>query len=222
VREQQRSALADQGAKDLQQPWEDPMRSDERQLASEMRAQQAGELPEWRKLAARAPTGQRAKGSIREQRESLPIYKLRGPLMQAIADNRMLVVIGETGSGKTTQITQYLAEAGFAARGKKIGCTQPRRVAAMSVSKRVAEEVGCRLGQEVGYCIRFEDCTSPDTVIKYMTDGMLLRECLISPNLDAYSVIVLDEAHERTIHTDVLFGLCKKVCTPTLHRLLPN
>ncbi|PKK68106.1 ATP-dependent RNA helicase DHX8 [Rhizophagus irregularis] len=105
-------------------------------------------------------------------------------------------------------MTQYLAEEGFANRGK-IGCTQPRRVAAMSVAKRVAEEVGCRLGEEVGYTIRFEDCTSPSTRIKYMTDGMLLRECLLDPDLSQYSVIILDEAHERTISTDVLFGLLK-------------
>ena len=105
-------------------------------------------------------------------------------------------------------MTQYLAEDGYADRGK-IGCTQPRRVAAMSVAKRVAEEVGCRLGQEVGYTIRFEDCTSPETKIKYMTDGMLQRECLVDPDLTAYSVIMLDEAHERTISTDVLFGLLK-------------
>ena len=124
-------------------------------------------------------------------------------------DNQLLIVIGETGSGKTTQITQYVAEAGLASVGK-IGCTQPRRVAAMSVAKRVSEEFGCRLGQEVGYTIRFEDCTSPETKIKYMTEGMLLRECLIDPNLTQYSMIMLDEAHERTIHTDVLFGLMKK------------
>ncbi|CAL8995590.1 unnamed protein product [Prunus brigantina] len=111
---------------------------------------------------------------------------------------------------KTTQVTQYLAEAGNTIMGK-IGCTQPRRVAAMSVSKRVAEEFGCRLGEEVGYAIRFEDCTGPDTVIKYMTDGMLLREILIDENLSQYSVVMLDEAHERTIHTDVLFGLLKKL-----------
>lgn len=236
----------------------------------------------------------------------------------------MLVVIGETGSGKTTQMTQYLAEAGYTSRGK-IGCTQPRRVAAMSVAKRVAEEVGCRLGEEVnhqllplpllimyrhyalryicdtwlcswrqhgalrhcfvarrntaghlseaccgavtitvlvsrlhillsptcapvisvcklsmmpsiqampvlkrqfvsailstclvlqvGYAIRFEDMTGPETVIKYMTDGMLLREALLDDTMAAYSVIILDEAHERTIHTDVLFGLLKGICT---------
>ncbi len=80
----------------------------------------------------------------------------------------------------------------------------------MSVAKRVAEEFGVRLGQEVGYTIRFEDCTSNETLIKYMTDGMLLRECLIDPDLQLYSCIMLDEAHERTIHTDVLFGLLKQ------------
>ena len=103
------------------------------------------------------------------------IYELKHELIQAIHDNLILVVIGETGSGKTTQVTPYLAEAGYTTRGK-IGCTQPRRVAAMSVAKRVAEEFGCRLGEEVGYAIRFEDCTGPETVIKYMTDGMLLRK----------------------------------------------
>lgn len=110
-------------------------------------------------------------------------------------------------------MTQYLAEAGFADKGR-IGCTQPRRVAAMSVAKRVAEEVGCRLGQEVGYTIRFEDCTSPETRIKYMTDGMLQRECLIDPDVSQYSVVMLDEAHERTIATDVLFGLLKSEYYP--------
>ena len=120
----------------------------------------------------------------------------------------VVVVVGETGSGKTTQLTQFLYEDGYC-NGGIIGCTQPRRVAAMSVAKRVAEEVGCRLGQEVGYTIRFEDCTSPETRIKYMTDGMLQRECLIDPDVSQYSVIMLDEAHERTIATDVLFGLLK-------------
>jgi ATP-dependent RNA helicase DHX8/PRP22 len=103
---------------------------------------------------------------------------------------------------------QYLAESGFAGNGK-IGCTQPRRVAAMSAAKRVSEEVGCRLGQEVGYTIRFEDCTSQETRIKFMTDGLLQRECIIDPDVTGYSVVMLDEAHERTIATDVLFGLLK-------------
>jgi ATP-dependent RNA helicase DHX8/PRP22 len=104
---------------------------------------------------------------------------------------------------------QYLFESGLLGKGK-IAITQPRRIAAISVAKRVAEEAGCRLGEEVGYTIRFEDLTTPQTVIKFMTDGMLLRECLIDPELRSYSVIMLDEAHERTINTDVLFGLTKK------------
>ena len=105
-------------------------------------------------------------------------------------------------------MTQYLAEEGYADRGR-IGCTQPRRVAAMSVAKRVSEEVGCRLGQEVGYTIRFEDCTSDKTVLKYMTDGMLLREFLTEPDLAGYSALIIDEAHERTLSTDILFALVK-------------
>merc|ERR1712093_349599 len=108
-------------------------------------------------------------------------------------------------------MTQYMAEAGHTSRGM-IGCTQPRRVAAISVAKRVAEEFGCRLGQEVGYAIRFEDQTSNDTLIKYMTDGMLMREILVDPDMSRYSCIMLDEAHERTISTDVLFGLLKAAC----------
>ena len=90
--------------------------------------------------------GRKTSMSILDQRKSLPIYKLKDELIRAINDNQILIVVGETGSGKTTQMTQYIAEAGFTARGK-IGCTQPRRVAAMSVAKRVAEEFGCRLGK---------------------------------------------------------------------------
>ena len=120
------------------------------------------------------------------------------------------MVIGETGSGKTTQMTQYMAEAGFTSRGI-VGCTQPRRVAAMSVAQRVADEMDVTLGEEVGYLIRFEDCTSDRTQLKYMTDGMLLREAMTDPLLENYSCIILDEAHERTLATDILFGLIKEV-----------
>ncbi|KAL0698099.1 hypothetical protein Bca4012_054221 [Brassica carinata] len=215
MREQQQRTMLDSIPKDLNRPWEDPMpETGERHLAQELRGVglSACGMPEWKKDAlGKTPTfGRRSKLSIQEQRESLPIYKLKKELIQAVHDNQVLVVIGETGSGKTTQVTQYLAEAGYTTKGK-IGCTQPRRVAAMSVAKRVAEEFGCRLGEEVGYAIRFEDCTGPDTVIKYMTDGMLLREILIDEDLSQYSVIMLDEAHERTMSTDVLFGLLKKL-----------
>ena len=150
--------------------------------------------------------------SLAETRRSLPIYPFKNELIDAIRNNQVLIVEGETGSGKTTQVPQYLYEAGFSEGGtKKIGCTQPRRVAAMSVAARVAEEMGVKLGREVGYSIRFEDCTSEKTILKYMTDGMLLREFLSEPDLSSYSVLIIDEAHERTLHTDVLFGLVKDI-----------
>jgi len=199
----------------LNKNWIDPLpEAESRTLAANMRGigLQTQDLPEWKKHVIggkKSSFGKKTNLTLLEQRQSLPIYKLRDDLVKAVTDNQILIVIGETGSGKTTQITQYLAEAGFTARGK-IGCTQPRRVATMSVAKRVAEEFGCCLGQEVGYTIRFEDCTGPETSIKYMTDGMLLRECLMDLDLKTYSVIMLDEAHERTIHTDVLFGLLKQ------------
>ncbi|XP_045785659.1 ATP-dependent RNA helicase DHX8 isoform X3 [Maniola jurtina] len=199
----------------LNKNWIDPLpEADGRTLAANMRGTGIApqDLPEWKKHVIggkKSSFGKKTNLSLLEQRQSLPIYKLRDELTKAISDNQILIVIGETGSGKTTQITQYVCECGLAARGR-VACTQPRRVAAMSVAKRVAEEFGCRLGQEVGYTIRFEDCTGPDTVIKYMTDGMLLRECLMDLDLKSYSVIMLDEAHERTIHTDVLFGLLKQ------------
>lgn len=92
-----------------------------------------------------------------------------------------------------------------------VACTQPRRVAAMSVARRVAEELDVSLGEEVGYSIRFEDCTSKRTALKYMTDGMLLREAMADPKLSRYSAVILDEAHERTLATDILMGLLKEV-----------
>eukprot|EP00743_Colponemidia_sp_Colp-15_P007008 GILK01007563.1.p1 GENE.GILK01007563.1~~GILK01007563.1.p1 ORF type:complete len:1219 (+),score=255.03 GILK01007563.1:307-3657(+) len=148
--------------------------------------------------------------TMKEQREYLPIFAIREELMNVIRDNSVIVIVGETGSGKTTQLTQYLHEEGYTDFGM-IGCTQPRRVAAVSVAKRVSEEMGVPLGSKVGYAIRFEDVTSPETVIKYMTDGVLLRESLRESDLDQYSCIVMDEAHERSLHTDVLFGILKKV-----------
>ncbi|KAI3961792.1 hypothetical protein MKW92_052406 [Papaver armeniacum] len=148
--------------------------------------------------------------TLSQQRQYLPIYSQRDELMQVIRENQVVVIVGETGSGKTTQLTQYLAEDGYTRNGI-VGCTQPRRVAAMSVAKRVSEEMETELGDKVGYAIRFEDVTGPNTMIKYMTDGVLLRETLKDSDLAKYSVIVMDEAHERSLNTDVLFGILKKV-----------
>ncbi|KAI1631077.1 P-loop containing nucleoside triphosphate hydrolase protein [Biscogniauxia mediterranea] len=148
--------------------------------------------------------------TLREQREFLPAFAVREDLLRVIRDNQVVIVVGETGSGKTTQLTQFLYEDGYGKMGM-IGCTQPRRVAAMSVAKRVAEEMEVKLGSTVGYAIRFEDCTSKDTVIKYMTDGVLLRESLNERDLDRYSCVIMDEAHERALNTDVLMGLFNKI-----------
>ena len=125
---------------------------------------------------------------------------------------QILVFVGETGSGKTTQIPQFVLFDDLPQFSRKmVACTQPRRVAAMSVAQRVAAEMDVALGEEVGYSIRFEDVTGPRTILKYMTDGMLLREAMHDPNLNRYSTLVLDEAHERTLATDVLMGLLKEV-----------
>ncbi|XP_036320983.1 pre-mRNA-splicing factor ATP-dependent RNA helicase DHX16 [Rhagoletis pomonella] len=154
---------------------------------------------------------ERKRMTIEETQKSLPVYPFKEDLIEAVRKHQILIIEGETGSGKTTQIPQYLVEAGFTKDKKKIGCTQPRRVAAMSVAARVAEEMGVKLGNEVGYSIRFEDCSSERTVLKYMTDGTLHREFLSEPDLASYSVMIIDEAHERTLHTDILFGLVKDI-----------
>lgn len=148
--------------------------------------------------------------SLREQREFLPAFAVREELMRVIRENQVTIVIGETGSGKTTQLTQFLYEDGYGKAGM-IGCTQPRRVAAMSVAKRVAEEMEVPLGGTVGYSIRFEDVTNKETVIKYMTDGILLQESFNERDLDKYSCVIMDEAHERALNTDILMGLFKKI-----------
>jgi pre-mRNA-splicing factor ATP-dependent RNA helicase DHX16 len=162
--------------------------------------------------------------SMDETRKSLPIYAYREEILKAVEEHQVLIIVGETGSGKTTQIPQYLSEAGYTKNGMKVGCTQPRRVAAMSVAARVADEMGVKLGNEVGYAIRFEDATSDKTLLKYMTDGMLLREFLTEPDLGGYSALMIDEAHERTLHTDVLLGLVKDIARfrPDLRLLISS
>ncbi|KAN0082175.1 P-loop containing nucleoside triphosphate hydrolase protein [Elaphomyces granulatus] len=166
---------------------------------------------EQRLLQLQLDAAEKKAASLEETRKSLPIYQFRDQIIQAVANHQVLIIVGETGSGKTTQIPQYLHEAGYTKNSMKIGCTQPRRVAAMSVAARVAEEMGVKLGNEVGYAIRFEDNTSDKTVLKYMTDGMLLRELLTEPDLGAYAALMIDEAHERTVPTDIACGLLKDI-----------
>lgn len=145
--------------------------------------------------------------TIKQQQQQLPIYACRMRFLQEAKRLDTLLLMGETGSGKTTQIPQFLLSLGM--KGV-IAVTQPRRVAAITVAKRVAQEMQCKLGEQVGFTVRFEDCTSPNTKIKFVTDGTLLREAISDRLLKNYSVIILDEAHERTINTDVLFGLVKE------------
>lgn len=148
--------------------------------------------------------------TILQQRKNLPIWNEKHKFLDILRDNQCVVLVGETGSGKTTQIPQFCIEE-YGKPGKMVACTQPRRVAAMSVAKRVSEEMDVKLGEQCGYNIRFEDMTSRNTVMKYMTDGMLLREAMSDPQLSRYSVVILDEAHERTVSTDVLMGLIKEI-----------
>ncbi|PGH33621.1 pre-mRNA-splicing factor ATP-dependent RNA helicase PRP43 [[Emmonsia] crescens] len=150
--------------------------------------------------------------SILKTRRDLPVHTQRDEFLRLYQKSQILVFVGETGSGKTTQIPQFVLFDDLPhKRGKLVACTQPRRVAAMSVAERVAAEMDVKLGEEVGYSIRFEDMTSQKTMLKYMTDGMLLREAMHDHDLKRYSTIILDEAHERTMATDVLMGLLKEV-----------
>ncbi len=140
----------------------------------------------------------------------LPVSARRGAIAQAVRDNQVVIVCGETGSGKTTQLPKICLELG---RGldKMIGHTQPRRLAATSVAKRVAEELGTQLGEWVGYQIRFSDRTGPNAAIKLMTDGILLAESQRDPLLRRYDTIIIDEAHERSLNIDFLLGFLKQL-----------
>lgn len=140
----------------------------------------------------------------------LPILQFEEKIIDIVEQNSVVVIIGETGSGKSTQLSQILYRRGYTDSGN-VAVTQPRRVAAVSVARRVAQELGVQLGEEVGYAIRFEDRTSERTRIKYLTDGVLLRESLSNHDLSQYSVIILDEAHERSLNTDILLGLMKRL-----------
>ncbi|GJE85929.1 ATP-dependent RNA helicase [Phanerochaete sordida] len=151
---------------------------------------------------------------VDEARIMLPIVAEEQPIMEAILLNSVVIICGETGSGKTTQVPQFLYEAGFGSPGSEnpgmIGVTQPRRVAAMSMASRVAHELSLT-SSKVSYQIRYDATVSPDTSIKFMTDGVLLRELATDFLLTKYSVIIIDEAHERSMNTDILIGVLSRV-----------
>ncbi|KAK4472329.1 hypothetical protein MN116_003593 [Schistosoma mekongi] len=158
--------------------------------------------------------------SIEQQRQQLPVFIKRSQFLYLLENSRVIVVTGETGSGKSTQLPQYVYEAGwldpkpsnFNPFGITMAVTQPRRVAALTLSTRVAEEKNWQIGKQVGYIIRFEECWTPNsTVISYLTEGMMIQELLRDPLLTRFRVIMLDEVHERSLQTDILLGLIKKV-----------
>ena len=154
--------------------------------------------------------------SLRDQRSRLPVSRHREELLYAVETHATTILVGATGSGKTTQVPQYLVEAGWATprprrahasgttpRNRVIVCTQPRRVAAVTIAERVAQEMGCQLGKEVGYAVRFEDKWDPEhTKIKFVTDGLLLRETMRDPLLSRYSVIMLVSAVAHMLYEE--------------------
>lgn len=156
-----------------------------------------------------------AKSAIQHEREQLPIYSAKSKLLDYIIKYDSVIIVGETGSGKTTQLPQYIYQYYTTSNSKPypyiIGVTQPRRIAATTVARRVAAEYGCELGSTVGYSIRFDDQCTDYTRIKYMTDGMLLRELQTDTILSRYGVIVLDEIHGRSVSTDILCAILKQV-----------
>ena len=152
------------------------------------------------------------KPEINEQREKLPILSQEHDIMYAINNSLVTIICGETGSGKSTQIPQFLYERGYTKEIGKIAITQPRRVAARSLSMRLCEEMDIKLGEEVGYQIRYEtENVSKKTEIKFVTDGILLKELENDSLLSEYSVIIIDEAHERTINSDLLIGFISQI-----------
>jgi ATP-dependent RNA helicase DHX37/DHR1 len=158
----------------------------------------------------------RRRRKVQEARMELPVCAEEQRIMEQIKEHDIVVIVGETGSGKTTQLPQFLFEAGYgrsSTRGQAclVGCTQPRRVAAYSMAKRVAHELNVGFGDVVSYQVRHESNVTPNTAIKFMTDGVLLREIETDLLLPRYSAIILDEAHERTLNTDLLLGLLPRV-----------
>ena len=149
--------------------------------------------------------------------ESLPVSAKREEIMAAMAQHQVIIVCGETGSGKTTQLPKIALAMGRGklnyppGQGKLIGHTQPRRIAASSVAKRIAEELKTTLGDVVGFKVRFQDRLSRDSSVKLMTDGILLAETQTDPLLKAYDTIIIDEAHERSLNIDFLLGYLRQI-----------
>ncbi|KAJ7695774.1 P-loop containing nucleoside triphosphate hydrolase protein [Mycena rosella] len=205
-RKQRRRQSGGGKQKHQQQPQAQSTPQHPQKQHSQISHPQAHSTPPRKKARLSGPTA-----PIQEQRRLLPIARGRDALVQEIRANEVTVLLGETGSGKTTQVPQYLLESGLAGAAGLIGITQPRKVAAIALAARVSAEQGTPLGGRVGYAVRFDERAGPATRIKYMTDGMLARELLGDALLSRYAVIVVDEAHERTLRTDLLLANLKRI-----------
>ncbi|XP_025202142.1 probable ATP-dependent RNA helicase DHX35 [Melanaphis sacchari] len=159
---------------------------------------------------------------LQSQRNKLPITKYRNEVLYLCEKFQTLILVGSTGSGKSTQVSQMLLDSGLCQNDKSIVITEPRKISAITLATRVAQEQKTNLGQLVGYSVRFDNCCQPSTKIKYITEGILLNEMMSNPLLVNYSVIILDEIHERSLMTDILMGLIKKVLKkrPTLRLII--
>src|SRR5215469_8006024 len=167
-------------------------------------------------------------GSLREKKDALlavrrklPIWPHANKIRESLHYKDVLLLVGETGSGKSTQVPQFLLDEPWCKQGGCIAITQPRRVAAISLARRVAEEMGTPLGSaspasKVGYSVRFDNSTSPSTRIKFLTEGMLLQEMLRDPWLEQYDVVVVDEVHERSVNVDLILGFLRNIITGDL------
>nr|ADF47440.1 DEAH box polypeptide 8-like protein C [Dugesia japonica] len=142
--------------------------------------------------------------------KELPIINYKDEIINNLLENNVVIIYGETGSGKTTQIPKYLFELELGG-DKLIGVTQPRRIAAINIAKRVAVETSCAIGKEIGYEVRFNKKSCGSTKVKYLTDGILLNNCINDRRLSEYGIIMVDEAHERALYSDVLLGLLKEI-----------
>ena len=156
----------------------------------------------------------------------LPVSAARDEIADAVRRSQVVIVSGQTGSGKTTQLPKILLELGRGTHGKQIVHTQPRRIAARTVAERIASEMGVRLGNEVGYQVRFTDESSPNTRLRVVTDGILLAQIQRDPKLSQYDTIIIDEAHERSLNIDFLLGyltaLLPPASRPEAHHHLRN
>ncbi|KAK9202745.1 hypothetical protein WN943_012996 [Citrus x changshan-huyou] len=195
--------------------WDGPYKS------LNINASMTGNLPSslQRPLAAPIVVHVSRPNEVETNRKDLPIVMMEQEIMEAVNDNSAVIICGETGCGKTTQVPQFLFEAGFgsnrcSSRSGRIGVTQPRRVAVLATAKRVAFELGLHLGKEVGFQVRHDKKIGDSCSIKFMTDGILLRELKYDVLLRQYSVIILDEAHERSLNTDILIGMLSRIIQP--------